>query len=108
EHYETEPELEAGSDASDVDDIDDIDALLNESLVDRIAALRDVVPPAQRAALCAAGASVAGAAAAAAKFVGKSAWILTTAASLLILPVMLEVDKESFALQQEAQMRQAQ
>ncbi|KAJ3019810.1 hexokinase A [Thoreauomyces humboldtii] len=111
DEHDDEQERDAyQSDASDLlseyedDDGDDSD-LLEESLLERIQALRDVIPPATRASVARGVTSVTSGTWTAVQWVGSAAWVFATAAMLVALPVALELEREQFVFQQEAQMR---
>ncbi|KAJ1548922.1 hypothetical protein HK405_012875 [Cladochytrium tenue] len=81
------------------------DDILIESVWDRVAALVDVVPPMARYRATKAAGAAATTAQNALWGLGKAAWVVATVAFLVALPVGLEYERESFALQQENQQR---
>ncbi|KAJ3378461.1 hypothetical protein HDU92_007380, partial [Lobulomyces angularis] len=95
--YETDEELD-----SDLDDESDIE---DESLLDRLAALTDVIPHHQRQKVWDFGENIFNVGFGVGRFLGTAAWILTTGAMVLILPGALEIEKEHAGLAQEHQMR---
>ena len=94
ENYLTESDNE-----SDLDD-----DILNESVLDRISALRDIISPKTRFACVKGVKRFYGLAVQSAKMAGSGLWIVSTAATILFLPLALEVEKESAAINQESQM----
>ncbi|KND04803.1 uncharacterized protein SPPG_00505 [Spizellomyces punctatus DAOM BR117] len=104
--YEDEDgdELLSEDDIEDLE-IDDEDDIQDESLLERISALVDVVPPSTRRSIVRSVKNVTSATWGAAQWVGSAAWVLATAAMLVGLPVALELEREQFVFQQEAQVR---
>ncbi|KAI9010136.1 mitochondrial outer membrane translocase complex, subunit Tom22 [Hyaloraphidium curvatum] len=96
--YETEEEAEE----------EELAAPENETLLERIYALADIIPPARRADIAKTSAKVYETGLTVAKFVGSATWIIVTGAILLVLPVMLEVEKEQAVIAQENQMKLSQ
>ncbi|ORY92026.1 mitochondrial outer membrane translocase complex, subunit Tom22 [Syncephalastrum racemosum] len=92
------------SDFSD-DEFDDED----ESLLERIAALKDIIPLKHRNRLSSGFSSVTSWGKTGVTFVGKSAWVLTTSMLLLVLPLALEIEKEQalVAYEKEAMQQQS-
>lgn len=80
-------------------DIEDDD----EELLSRIIALKDIVPPETRARISNTASSLFSKSFGLLKTIGNSAWILVTAASILALPVVLEIEREQAAIHQENQ-----
>lgn len=82
------PDQNQGFDvSSDDEDLDDFD--VNESLTERIVALKDVVPPNYRAVVASAFSDACAFAQSTVKFGGKSLWVLTSSAMLLGVPLSL-------------------
>ncbi|KAI8826265.1 mitochondrial import receptor subunit Tom22-domain-containing protein [Fimicolochytrium jonesii] len=97
-----------GSDATEDDDEDEFEEdedLARESLLERISALRDVIPPTTRVRVVKTVTRAVEATWGAAQWVGSAAWVVSTAVMLVGLPVALELEREQFVFQQEAQMR---
>ncbi|KAG2231632.1 hypothetical protein INT48_006388 [Thamnidium elegans] len=90
EQVEVLSEEEDYSDFSDEDDFDDED----ESLLDRIAALKDIIPLKHRNRVSNSVSTLTSWGKTGATFVGKSAWVITTSMFLLVLPLALEIEKE--------------
>ncbi|KAJ3308182.1 mitochondrial import receptor protein [Blyttiomyces sp. JEL0837] len=104
--FEEDQEDDDVEDAEDEDDLDDEDDdLANESFAERLAALADVIPPTTRYAAYKAVTNTISTATGFAKVAGKGIWIIATGALLVMLPVALEVERETFAIQQEHQQR---
>lgn len=93
----------------------DLDEDEEESLIDRIAALKDIIPQKQRDSLSYGFTKLSSWSKTGATFVGKSAWVITTSMLLLVLPLALEIEKEQAlvayekeALQQQGAAQQVQ
>lgn len=105
--YEDLDALEDAALGSDSDeDLDD--DLADESLLERFAALKDVVSPTARAKVYNGIATAGSWTWSTGRFIGSAAWVIATGALLVLLPVALELEKEAAMLQQEAQARGAQ
>lgn len=93
------------SDVSDVSEIDDSTLALydpnQETLAERIAALKDIIPPTTRLAISDTVDSIYGWTAWTAHKAGGAAWIVTTSALLVGLPLMLSIEGEAALVQQE-------
>ncbi|OMJ10036.1 Mitochondrial import receptor subunit tom22 [Smittium culicis] len=100
----------ANSSENDDDDDDDFDSLVDESLYERIVALKDVVPASTRSKISNTVANSVALAGLGFTIAGKIAWFLSTAALLIVFPLALESDKEQVMIQyeQEQQMLQQQ
>lgn len=92
------------SDFSDEDDFDDED----ESILDRIAALKDIVPLKHRTRISNSVSTLTSWGKTGATFVGKSAWVITTSMFLLVLPLALEIEKEQALVAYEKEAMQQQ
>ncbi|EGF81525.1 hypothetical protein BATDEDRAFT_24020 [Batrachochytrium dendrobatidis JAM81] len=91
---------------SDSDDEDD--DVLEESLLERLAALVDIVPPTARAHMCNTVATTFDLAFMAGRILGSAAWVIATGGILVFLPLALSVEREQVAIMQDQQMRQQQ
>ncbi|CAO3612911.1 unnamed protein product [Cunninghamella blakesleeana] len=93
------------SDYSDDEDFDDDE---DESILDRIAALKDIIPLKTRNNISSGVQTITSWGKTGATFVGKSAWVVTTSMLLLVLPLALEIEKEQalVAYEQEAMQQQ--
>ncbi|KAI9349458.1 mitochondrial outer membrane translocase complex, subunit Tom22 [Zopfochytrium polystomum] len=93
------------SDEDEGYDDEDDDDIYNETIFERIAALVDVVPPLSRYRIEKLVGATVRTVQTGFRWAGKGAWILATGGFLIALPVALEYERESFALQQENQQR---
>ncbi|CAO3607382.1 unnamed protein product [Mucor hiemalis] len=91
------------SDFSD-DNFDDED----ESILDRISALKDIVPLKHRTRISNSVSTLTSWGKTGATFVGKSAWVITTSMFLLVLPLALEIEKEQALVAYEKEAMQQQ
>ncbi|KAG2222836.1 hypothetical protein INT45_000451 [Circinella minor] len=92
------------SDFSD-DDFDDDE---DESILDRIAALKEIIPLKHRNRLASGASTLTSWSKTGATFVGKSAWVITTSMLLLVLPLALEIEKEQALVAYEKEAMQQQ
>lgn len=83
-------------------------ASVDESLFDRIVALRDIVPPTTRHNIATRVAQTASFVKQSSKLVGNIIWVLTTSTLLIGLPLALIVEDESKAEAQEKEMLEQQ
>ncbi|EIE86220.1 hypothetical protein G6F57_001254 [Rhizopus arrhizus] len=106
EQYEQQEVLseEDYSDFSDDEDFDDED----ESLLDRITALKDIIPLKHRNRISSSVSTLTSWSKTGATFVGKSAWVITTSMFLLVLPLALEIEKEQALVAYEKEAMQQQ
>ncbi|KAI8371410.1 mitochondrial outer membrane translocase complex, subunit Tom22 [Radiomyces spectabilis] len=93
------------SDYSDDEDFDDDE---DESLLDRLAALKEIVPLKTRNQIASGASSLTSWGKTGVTFVGKSAWVLTTSMLLLVLPLALEIEKEQALVAYEKEAMQQQ
>ncbi|ORX94681.1 mitochondrial import translocase, subunit Tom22 [Basidiobolus meristosporus CBS 931.73] len=96
------------SEYSDFESDSDYEDIVEESLLERLQALKEVIPEKQRKAISSFASSIYNAGWTATTFVGKSAWVLTTSALLIVLPLALEIEKEQALLQFENEARMQQ
>ena len=82
-------------------DVDNI-----ESIMDRFWALQDVIPAKTRTSIKDGCSSVYGWGKTGANFLGNSAWVLTTSALLLVLPLMIELEHEQGLVEFEKMQQQ--
>ncbi|KAI9016970.1 mitochondrial import receptor subunit Tom22-domain-containing protein [Gaertneriomyces semiglobifer] len=118
--YVDEPHDESSDDESIPSDQDDLaqeledladdeeDEYEDETLLERITALADIIPPTTRRKITSSVKGLTSNVWGATKWVGSAAWVVATGAMLVVLPVALELEREQFVFQQEAQMRQQQ
>jgi len=97
---EEEEEYTSSDEESDIDD--------DEEFLSRIIALKDIVPPETRARISNTASSLFSKSFSLLKTIGNSAWVLVTAASILALPVVLEIEREQSAIHQENQKAEQQ
>ncbi|KAH0847655.1 hypothetical protein AYO21_02914 [Fonsecaea monophora] len=88
---------------SEISDDDAVEAPLDESIIDRLSALRDIVPPKTRARLVSATQTVFSAANASITFGGKSLWVVATSILLLGIPYALALGEEQQYMEEERQ-----
>ncbi|KAJ3058046.1 mitochondrial import receptor protein, partial [Rhizoclosmatium hyalinum] len=97
EDYETEDE--------EIDEEFDDEDFENETLFERFAALADIIPPTRRHAIYSTVSKTLATGFSTAQFAGKGLWVVATSALLVLMPVALEMERESFAIQQENAQR---
>ena len=84
-----------------VDELEDLD-IEDESILERLAALVDIVPPVARAHLSNAVSSGINNTFGALRTIGSGVWVLVTGAFLVAVPVAFELEREQAIIQQEA------
>jgi len=77
--------------------------LLDETLTDRLIALRDIIPPKTRARISNAANTVFNASSTGVTYGGKGLWVIATSVLLLGLPYMLAVGQEQELMEEERQ-----
>lgn len=77
--------------------------LLDETLTDRLIALRDIIPPKTRARISNAANTVFNASSTGITYGGKGLWVIATSVLLLGLPYMLAVGQEQELMEEERQ-----
>lgn len=92
---------------SDVSEVNDDDAY-DESLLDRIYALKDIVPPTYRKRMSNVAETSYSWATSVASFSGKSLWVISTSALLLGVPWALAFSEEQQVQEMEREMRMQQ
>jgi len=100
---------DAGSDLSDSDDKELERALrlynpADETLGDRLYALRDMVSPATRQKIAATWNTTTSWTFRGGKLAGNAVWVVTTSALLVVLPLALSIENESMLIQQEGEL----
>lgn len=85
------------------DDDDEPSAPVDESLFDRISALRDIIPPKTRARISSASSSLYSAANTTVNYGGKSLWVIATSILLLGIPYALALGEEQQYMEEERQ-----
>ncbi|PPR05401.1 hypothetical protein CVT24_008015 [Panaeolus cyanescens] len=86
----------------------DSDVSVDETFLDRIAALKDIVPPTTRHNISTAVSKTANFVKRGSKLVGNIVWVVTTSALLVGLPLALVVEDEAKYAQQEREMLEQQ
>ncbi|KAM3422708.1 hypothetical protein BST61_g193 [Cercospora zeina] len=102
-----EDEWDTDDAESEVSDVDDDDAY-DESLLDRVYALKDIVPPTYRKSINNVIETSYSWASSAARFSGKSLWVISTSALLLGVPWALAFSEEQQVEEMEREMRMQQ
>lgn len=92
---------------SDISDVED-DESLDESLLDRVYALKDMIPPTYRKHVSDAAEQGYSWISSAASFSGKSLWVISTSALLLGVPWALAFSEEQQVQEMEREMRMQQ
>ncbi|ODQ66916.1 mitochondrial import translocase, subunit Tom22 [Nadsonia fulvescens var. elongata DSM 6958] len=90
------------------DELDDEYDIQNESLTDRIVALKDVIPPQQRAQLNQLSSSLYSLATGTLNLGGNFLWTVTTSALLLGVPLSLSIISEQQLVEMENEMKASQ
>lgn len=89
--------------SSDVSDVSDVSPD-SETFVDRLTALVDIVPPRTRASIKSKVSSTASFFGKTGKVFGNIAWVITTSALLVALPLALSLEQEAAIIQQEREL----
>ncbi|KAK9474939.1 mitochondrial import receptor subunit tom22 [Dipodascopsis tothii] len=107
EDYETTSSAsEAGNDSDDEYDADEELALIqSESIAERLAALKDVIPPQYRSLVASSALTTYNAARASLLFGGRAFWVVATSTMLLGIPLSLSVLDEQRLVEQEKGMQ---
>ncbi|KAI0042473.1 mitochondrial import translocase subunit Tom22 [Auriscalpium vulgare] len=82
----------------------DSDAPVDESLLDRLAALKDIVPPTTRHSISTKISSTASFLKKGSKIAGNLIWVVTTSALLIGLPLALSLEDEAKVVAQEKEL----
>lgn len=101
-------DVESDSDSDAEFEEDDVDDIANETIADRIVALKDALPPSYRYTLAGVSAKVGSAVQTTASFAGKSLWIITTSSLLLGVPLALSIIGEQQLIEMEREMKMTQ
>lgn len=86
----------------------DSDPSLDESFFDRVAALKDIVPPTTRHNIATTVAQTASYIKRGSKIIGNIVWVVTTSALLVALPLSLILEDENKVMAQEKEMLEQQ
>ena len=81
--------------------VSDDDEPLDETLIERLSALKDIVPPTTRSAISSTVSTLTSVVTGAGILAGRAAWVVTTSALLVGLPFALAVEDEARVAQQE-------
>ncbi|EXJ78788.1 hypothetical protein A1O1_09190 [Capronia coronata CBS 617.96] len=92
----TDTDSEISDDASDA-------GALEESLIDRLSALRDIIPPKTRARITSISSSIVSATSSTVNYSGKGLWVLATSILLLGIPYALALGEEQQYMEEERQ-----
>ena len=100
------------NDYEDLTDTEEIDPLLKpveeESILERLSALVDIIPPVTRAKISMIVSDSIDIAVESGKWIGSGLWILSTASLLVLLPLALELEREKAIIDQEHSQRMQQ
>lgn len=102
--YSSSASAHSGSSDSLASSISNDDEIQKESLVDRLVALVDIVPPQTRHSITTRVSNFVGAVKTSGKVVGNVVWVLTTSALLIGLPLAFALEDEAKIVQQEKEM----
>lgn len=91
----------ADSEISDTSDIGTLQS--DESLLDRITALKDIVPPKARARISTISSSIFNATSTGVSYGGKGIWVIATSVLLLGIPYALALGEEQQLMEEERQ-----
>lgn len=107
EDFEDEDDDEEDDDEEDDDEDDDEyeEDVANETVLERIVALKGAIPPYYRYTLANVGSSAYSTLSTAFKFSGKAIWIITTSSLLLGVPLTLSVISEQQLIEMEKEMK---
>ncbi|KAH9812515.1 mitochondrial outer membrane translocase complex, subunit Tom22 [Melampsora americana] len=92
----------------DIDELNEGISIEDETILDRIYALKDIISPSSRATLAESWNKVSNSTKSTTKFLGNVAWVITTSMILVGLPMALSIEGESMLVAHEKEMeRQA-
>ncbi|KAI5807016.1 mitochondrial outer membrane translocase complex, subunit Tom22 [Geopyxis carbonaria] len=97
--------VDTDSDISSDDGSDDDDETFEETMYERLVALKDMIPPKQRARVVNTVSTGYGWLAAALRFGGSSMWIISTSAIMLGVPYALAVGEEQQMIEMEKEVK---
>jgi import receptor subunit TOM22 len=89
-------------------DADSVSDAIDESLIERLTALKDIIPPRQRAAISSTFKSTYGWVTSGLSFGGKTLWVLSTSALLLGVPYVLAFTEEQQIVEMEKEVKMQQ
>ncbi|EIW71050.1 hypothetical protein TREMEDRAFT_19329, partial [Tremella mesenterica DSM 1558] len=102
---EHESDYETTSSVSSLSDIEDDQDILNETIYDRLIALKDIVPPSTRISVYTKYEKSKGIFFKVLNGVGTLGWVISTSALLIGLPLALAIEDEGRIVQQEREMQ---
>lgn len=102
---DAEEEEEEEGEAQIIDEEAEEEAVANESILDRIIALRDIVPVGRRRTLSRKVDQVVAKGTGVTKLVGRLAWILATTAILVMLPLGIEIERDNMLASYEDEQK---
>lgn len=97
-------EEEEQNEIEELEDKEDEEEVFNETVIERIIALRDAVPYSLTQNFTKLMNSGYRTGRRALNWIGTATWIITTSAAIVLLPLAMEIEKESAAVAQETQM----
>ena len=104
---QTNPLPSPDSELSDASDASDLATVYpDETLADRLAALKDMIPPSSRRRISGAVSSISAWGWSAGSFTGKALWVVSTSAMLIGLPFALAVAEDQAYAEQEREIMQ--
>lgn len=98
---------ESSEEEEDLDLDDDFD-IANETIAERIIALKDAIPPSYRYRIASLSSSVTSVVHTGASFTGKALWAITTSSLLLGVPLALSIIGEQQLIEMEREMKMGQ
>lgn len=104
-YQDQEDEYASDSNGSSLSDDDDGEIEIEESLYDRVVALKDIIPPRQRAVLSAGLASAYGVVKSGLSMGGTTLWVLVTGAFVVGVPFAVAVGDEQQLVEMERDMK---
>ncbi|CAG8548117.1 334_t:CDS:2 [Diversispora eburnea] len=103
DHESTDDESSDNETASSVSSGSSSD--YEESVFERVLALRDIIPEDTRESISNNVSTLMSFGAKTARFLGNTFWVLTTTALILVMPLALEIEKESAIIQMENEQK---
>jgi import receptor subunit TOM22 len=101
EYVDTDSEISSESESDDDDD----DETFEETIYERLVALKDMIPPKHRSTISDAFNSTYNAVSSVLRFGGKSLWVLSASALMLGVPYAMAVGEEQQYLEMEKEMK---
>ncbi|KAH0612104.1 uncharacterized protein H6S33_010156 [Morchella sextelata] len=107
-YQDQEDDYASDSDGSSLSDDNDGDVEIEETLYDRVVALKDIIPPRQRAVLSAGLSSAYGVVKSGLSMGGTTLWVLVTGAFVVGVPFAVAVGDEQQLVEMEREMKMQQ